>query len=60
MRWRMFSTSVAMARMSRGPAGTMRSPKLPSVIRRHAAASAFSGRVTALRTSSASTIAVSR
>ena len=58
IRCRMSSTSAAMARMSRGPRGVMRSPKLPSVMRRHAAASAASGRVTALRTSSASTIAI--
>ena len=41
-----------------GPRGTMRSPKFPSVIRRHAAASAASGRVTALRTSTASRTAM--
>ena len=42
------------------PRGMMRSPKLPSVIRRHAAANAANGRVTALRTSTASRIAIAK
>ncbi len=42
-----------MARMSLGPWGTIRSLKSPSVIRLHAAASASSGRVTAVLITSA-------
>ena len=60
IRCRMFSTSAAMARMSLGPCGTICSSKLPSVIRRHAAASDASGRVTALRITIASATAVTQ
>ena len=55
----MFSTSMAISRMSLGRlGGKMASPKLPWVIRRHAAANAAMGRVTASRIKSPSAAAV--